>query len=87
MWGRRLCGQVMDQLSTPNGALEHKTLEAPVQLAQMAANMELDEHEIKSVWTRERDDALVRRRILVHFSYLFSTFFAIGSQTEEKCRQ
>ena len=51
---------MMDQLTTANGALEHKTLEAPVQLAQMAANMELDEHEIKSVWTRERDDALVR---------------------------
>ncbi|XP_050691355.1 ATP-binding cassette sub-family F member 3-like [Eriocheir sinensis] len=55
---RRLCGEVMELLSTPNGALEHKTLEAPVQLAQMAANMELEEHEIKSVWSRERDDAL-----------------------------
>lgn len=62
---RKLCGEVMDQLSTPNGALEHKTLEAPVQLSQMAANMELDDHEIKSVWSRERDDVLVRKRTYI----------------------
>lgn len=60
---------MMNQLSTPNGTLEHKTLEAPVQLAQMAANMELEDHEIKSVWTRERDDALVRRKHVYYFYF------------------
>lgn len=47
-------------MSTQNGGLEeHRTLDAPVQLAEMAASMELEEQAVRSVWTRERDDVLV----------------------------
>lgn len=55
---RKLCEDVMKKLITPNGAIEQKILDAPVQLAEMAASMELEEEAIKSVWTRERDDGL-----------------------------
>lgn len=65
----------MGQLSTLNGSLEeqeHRTLDAPVQLAEMAASMELEEQAVRSVWTRERDDILVSnfffflQRLAVH---------------------
>lgn len=49
----------MAKIATPNGSIEQKILDAPVQLAEMAANMELEEQVIKSVWSRERDDTLV----------------------------
>ncbi|XP_071519851.1 ATP-binding cassette sub-family F member 3 [Panulirus ornatus] len=55
---RKLCEEVMAKLTTPNGTIQQKILDAPVQLAEMAANMELEEQVIRSVWSRERDDAL-----------------------------
>ncbi|KAK3860899.1 hypothetical protein Pcinc_033079 [Petrolisthes cinctipes] len=56
---RTLCEEVMRQLSAMNGSLEeHRILDAPVQLAEMAASMELEEQVVRSVWTRERDDVL-----------------------------
>ncbi|XP_045619070.1 ATP-binding cassette sub-family F member 3 [Procambarus clarkii] len=55
---RKLCDEMMKKLTTPNGTIERKILDAPVQLAEMAANMELEEQAIKSVWSRERDDGL-----------------------------
>ncbi|XP_042226816.1 ATP-binding cassette sub-family F member 3-like [Homarus americanus] len=55
---RKLCEEVMAKLTTPNGTIERKILDAPVQLAEMAASMELEDQVIKSVWSRERDDGL-----------------------------
>ncbi|XP_047488905.1 ATP-binding cassette sub-family F member 3-like [Penaeus chinensis] len=55
---RKLCDQVMSTLTVSNGTIERKILDAPVQLAEMAANMEVEDEVIKSVWTRERDDTL-----------------------------
>ncbi|XP_063602737.1 ATP-binding cassette sub-family F member 3-like [Penaeus indicus] len=55
---RKLCDQVMSTLTVSNGTIERKILDAPVQLAEMAANMEVEDEAIKSVWSRERDDTL-----------------------------
>lgn len=62
----------MGQLSTLNGSVEeqeHRTLDAPVQLAEMAASMELEEQAVRSVWTRERDDILVSSYVCILLSF------------------
>lgn len=38
----------------------HKVLSAPVHLGAMAANLENNVDEIKSIWMMQRDDNLVR---------------------------
>lgn len=48
----------------------HKVLSAPVHLASMAANLENNVEEIKSIWVIQRDDNLVRILNLINLSFL-----------------
>lgn len=43
---------------TTNGT-SHKVLNAPVHLGSMAANLETEVEDIKSIWVMQRDDMLV----------------------------
>lgn len=59
---RKLCDQFVSKLTVSNGTTvsgnENRILDAPVQLSEMAANMDQEEEVIKSVWSKERDDGL-----------------------------
>lgn len=50
--------------STKNGPT--KVLNAPVHLATMAANLENNISDIKSIWVMQRDDTLVINRLGVN---------------------
>jgi len=47
-----------------------KILDAPVHLASMAADLEDNDMEIKSIWVNSRDDSLVRYIIYISYSCL-----------------
>lgn len=47
------------KLGIPNGNAPHKVLGAPVHLGSMAANLENNVEEMKSIWVVTRDDTLV----------------------------
>ncbi|XP_076053372.1 ATP-binding cassette sub-family F member 3 [Oratosquilla oratoria] len=57
---RNLCEKVVQKLRICNGDSaepeQHKILDAPVKLSDMAANMDEMDEEIKSVWIKERDE-------------------------------
>ncbi|KAK7063138.1 ATP-binding cassette sub- F member 3 [Halocaridina rubra] len=58
---RKLCEQLGRNLVLSNGTTattERRILDAPVQLSEMAATMEMEDEAIVSVWSRERDDTL-----------------------------
>ncbi|XP_068223790.1 ATP-binding cassette sub-family F member 3 [Palaemon carinicauda] len=60
---RKLCDMFVPNLTLSNGTpgtttTGNRILDAPVQLSEMAANMEQEEEVIKSVWSKERDEAL-----------------------------
>lgn len=56
-----LCEQLLclmkPQDSTKKGA--QKVLDAPINLAQMAANLQINAHDVSSIWVINRDDNLV----------------------------
>lgn len=52
----------------------NKVLNAPVHLGSMAANLENNVDDIKSIWVMQRDDNLV--------SYLFSNYFKVNLECE-----
>lgn len=43
-----------------------KILDAPVHLASMAADLEDNDMEIKSIWVNSRDDSLVRYKLIFY---------------------
>lgn len=47
------------RLDMPNGNVPHKVLGAPIHLGTMAANLENNLEEMKSIWVVSRDDTLV----------------------------
>lgn len=62
---RTICNELLNMLkpdkssSKKNGPT--KVLNAPIHLASMAANLENDMNDIKSIWVMHRDDTLVNR--------------------------
>lgn len=82
---RKLCDQVMSTLTVSNGTIERKILDAPVQLAEMAANMEVEDEAIKSVWSRERDDTLVGYKIFFFFYLISSYLFCLVKISLRPC--
>lgn len=62
IFGREICNNLLTMMNptksvTMNGP--HKVLNAPVNLGQMAANLENNVDDIKSIWVMQRDDNLV----------------------------
>ncbi|XP_054286429.1 ATP-binding cassette sub-family F member 3-like [Macrosteles quadrilineatus] len=59
---RDICNKLMCLMkgdkAIPNGTASNKVLDAPVHLASMAANLETEVDEIKSIWVMQRDDGL-----------------------------
>ena len=49
----------MVMMKHTNGTTDKRILDAPIQLSEMAANMDLEDEKHKSVWIKERDDTLV----------------------------
>lgn len=58
---RDLCEQFLCIMKPMNNTQsgEHKVLDAPVNLGQMAANLETTQQDITSIWVVNRDDGLV----------------------------
>lgn len=54
----KLYGLMKPEQAMMNGS-SNKVLSAPVHLASMAANLETDMTDIKSIWVMQRDDVLV----------------------------
>uniref|UniRef100_A0A146M2S6 ATP-binding cassette sub-family F member 3 n=2 Tax=Lygus hesperus TaxID=30085 RepID=A0A146M2S6_LYGHE len=58
---REICGKMLDLLRGTNGETSkgtHKVLDAPVHLGSMAANLQDNVEDIKSIWVMQRDEAL-----------------------------
>jgi hypothetical protein len=62
-----------------NGTASNKVLDAPVHLATMAANLETDVGEIKSIWVMQRDDALVGKPVCelssINLGFILMSFY------------
>lgn len=67
----KLLGLMKPERST-NG-LSNKVLNAPVRLGTMAANVDNEVDDIKSIWVMQRDDALVGVHYLL--VYFFKNIF------------
>lgn len=67
---RDLCEQFLCIMKPKNNSQsgEHKVLDAPVNLGQMAANLETTQQDITSIWVVSRDDGLVR---VLNFIFIF----------------
>lgn len=65
-----LCEQLLCLMKPQDSIKKHsqKVLDAPINLAQMAANLQHNSHDVSSIWVINRDDNLVKYN--VHFESL-----------------
>lgn len=58
---RNICNEMLKMMKTNNGNTNglNKVLNAPIHLGSMAANLESNVEDIKSIWVVSRDDSLV----------------------------
>lgn len=50
-----------------------KVLNAPIHLGSMVDNLESNITDIKSIWVMQRDDSLVRKKLICLKGYLYET--------------
>lgn len=60
-----LCEQLLCLMKPQDSTNKHsqKVLDAPINLAQMAANLQNNSHDVSSIWVINRDDNLVNNSV------------------------
>lgn len=91
-----LCEQLLCLMKPQDSTKKHsqKVLDAPINLAQMAANLQNNSHDVSSIWVINRDDNLVKYNVqfqimkiivqlLIGLPRVESRFEEIGKGTKE----